>query len=184
MWKVELMKTKSLLIPATLGIALIAGCATNDPAQRTKTGAAIGAVAGAVLGHQVDGDKGRFVGAVAGALAGGAVGQYMDEQQRQLEADLEAERAASEIEISRLADDTLRLDVSSEVSFAVDSAQITPTFFGSLDKIAAVVADYPQTAVHIVGHTDSSGSDNYNYKLSLRRASSCLLYTSPSPRDS
>ena len=47
--------------------AALAGCATDDPNRRTKTGAAIGAVAGAIIGHQIDGKSGKFVGAAVGA---------------------------------------------------------------------------------------------------------------------
>ena len=154
----------------------IAGCASDGGVSRTGAGAAVGAVAGAVLGHQVNDDNGRFVGAAVGALAGGAVGKYMDNQQRELEAQLSRERAAEEIEISRLADNTLKLDLSSEVSFAVDSYRINRGFYASLNKVASVLADYPQTAVHIVGHTDSTGSESYNQQLSMQRASSVKNY--------
>lgn len=167
--------SKKIVLTAVLTTVLTA-CASDDPLLRTKRGAAIGAVTGAVLGHQVDGDKGRYVGAVAGALAGSAVGSYMDEQQRKLEEQLRREQAADEIQISRLPDDTLKLDLSSEVSFDIDSSRINRGFYQSLNKVAGVLSDYPQTAVHIIGHTDSSGSDSYNQDLSLRRASSVKTY--------
>ncbi len=166
-------KNIALVTVLTAGLS---ACAGNGSLNRSQTGAAVGAVAGAILGHQVDDDKGRFVGAVAGALAGGAVGKYMDEQQRELEAQLSREQAADEIQISRLADNTLKLDLSSEVSFDVDSSRINRGFYQSLNKVASVLADYPQTAVHIIGHTDSSGSDAYNHTLSLKRASSVKNY--------
>lgn len=156
--------------------ASVAGCATDGSLNRSQTGAAVGAVAGAILGHQVDDDKGRYVGALAGALAGSAVGKYMDEQQRELEAQLRREQAADEIQISRLTDNTLKLDLSSEVSFDIDSARINRGFYQSLDKVASVLADYPQTAVHIIGHTDSTGSDAYNHQLSVQRATSVKGY--------
>lgn len=170
-------KKIALLSVLATGVCVgIAGCASDGGVSRTGAGAAVGAVAGAVLGHQVNDDNGRFVGAAVGALAGGAVGKYMDNQQRELEAQLSRERAAEEIEISRLADNTLKLDLSSEVSFAVDSYRINRGFYASLNKVASVLADYPQTAVHIVGHTDSTGSESYNQQLSMQRASSVKNY--------
>ena len=182
-YKETLQKTRSLktsnrstLACLVLASALVAGCANDSSLTRGQTGAAIGAVAGAVLGHQVDGDKGRFVGAAVGAIAGNAVGRYMDEQQRELERELSAERASNEINIARLSEDTLKVDLDSEVSFAVNSASLNPDFYSSLNKLAGVLGDYPNTAVHIVGHTDSTGSEQYNHTLSLRRASSVRTY--------
>lgn len=170
----ELRKlTIASLVSTTVAIT---GCATGDSLSRGQAGAAIGAVAGAVLGHQVDGDKGRYAGALVGALAGNAVGRYMDEQQAALEDQLRQEQAANEIQISRLADNSLKLNLSSEVSFDFDSAMIRSDFRDSLNKVANVLADYPSTAVHIIGHTDSVGSDQYNNQLSVRRASSVQGY--------
>ena len=154
----------------------VSGCATNDSLTRGQTGGAVGAVAGAVLGHQMDGDKGRYVGAVVGAIAGNAVGRYMDEQQQALERELSQEQAADEIRISRLADNSLKLNLSSEVSFDFDSTMVKVDFRESLNKVASVLSDYPGTAVHIVGHTDSVGSEAYNQQLSMRRASSVKNY--------
>jgi len=160
-------------IPAIAGLSLLvtlSGCATDDPNRRAKTGAAIGAVAGAVLGHQIDGDKGRFIGAAAGAMAGGAVGNYMDKQQRELEAQLAEERRNNQIELERLKNNVLKVNLNSEVSFDFNKADIKPGFYGSLNKLASVVAKYNNTIVHIVGHTDDRGSDSYNQQLSERRA--------------
>ena len=149
----------------------IGGCATqNDPHQRAKIGAAVGAVAGAVLGHQLDDDSGRWVGAAVGALAGGAVGHYMDNQQRDFETAMQREREANELEIERLRDDTLKLTVDSEVSFDFGKADIKPAFRPSLDKLAQLLIKYDRTVVHVVGHTDNVGSDAFNQQLSEERA--------------
>lgn len=171
---------KTTSYTALLGVALygivVSGCANDGSLTRGQTGAAVGAVAGAILGHQVDGDKGRFLGAAVGAVAGTAVGKYMDEQQRELERELSAEQQSNEISISRLSSDTLKLDLDSEVSFEFNSSSINPGFHTSLNKLAGVLSDYPNTAVHIIGHTDSVGSEQYNHALSLRRASSVRTY--------
>ena len=152
----------------TLGLT---GCATeNDPHQRAKVGAAVGAVAGAVIGHQIDDGSGKWVGAAVGALAGGAVGHYMDNQQREFEAALQDERDANQLEIERLRDDTLKLTVDSEVSFDFNRYDIKPAFRPSLDKLAELLVKYDRTVVHVVGHTDSIGSEAYNQTLSEQRA--------------
>jgi outer membrane protein OmpA-like peptidoglycan-associated protein len=150
--------------------ALLGGCATDDPYRQAKTGAAIGAVVGAVVGHQLDDKSGRWVGAAVGALAGAGVGTYMDRQQQDFEQTLASERDQHQIEVQRMQDDTLKLNLDSEVSFDYDSAVVKPAFLSSLDKLADLVLKYNQTVVHIVGHTDSTGSDAYNQRLSEQRA--------------
>lgn len=158
------------LLASTIALS-VAGCATpDDPNQRAKVGAAVGAVAGAVLGHQLDDSAGKWVGAAVGALAGGAVGHYMDNQQQDFETTLQQERDANQLEIERLRDDTLKLTVDSEVSFDFNKTDIKPAFRPSLDKLAQLIMDYDRTVVHVVGHTDSVGSDAYNQGLSERRA--------------
>jgi len=108
---------KTTLI-ATAALVTV-GCVTDDPNRRAKAGAAIGALAGGVLGNQSSSKNGKFVGAAVGALTGAAVGNYMDKQQRELEQQLAAEQANQELSISRLDEETLKVNVSSEVSFDV-----------------------------------------------------------------
>lgn len=159
-------------------LTLTTACATDDPYKRTKAGAAIGAVAGAVLGHQVDDKNGRFAGAAIGALTGAAVGNYMDKQQRQLERELAAERQNNDIRLVRIDEETLKLELDSESTFAVNSATVKSGFRKSLTKVSSVISEYGQTAVHVIGHTDSTGSSSYNQQLSEKRASSVGSYLS------
>lgn len=157
-------------------LAVTTGCATDDPNRRAKTGAAIGAVAGAVLGNQSSSKNGKVVGAAVGALTGAAVGHYMDNQQRKLEQQLAAERRNSDIRLTRIDEDTIRLDVSSEASFDVNSASIQSDFRQSLNKMSNIISEYQKTAVHVIGHTDSTGAAQYNQSLSEKRASSVSRY--------
>ncbi len=154
----------------------LGACAANDPYARTKTGAAVGAVAGAILGHQLDDDSGRFVGAAIGALAGGAVGNYMDGQQQAFDQALVEEQQQHGLEIQRLQDGSLKLDIPSEVSFDLDRAEIKPAFQPTLDKVANILRQYDRSVVYIVGHTDSTGAELYNRQLSQRRADSVAQY--------
>ena len=166
-----------ILVSLVSSFLVLTACTDpNDPNRQTKTGAAIGAVAGAVLGHQIHHDRGRYWGAALGALAGAGVGRYMDNQQAEFEKQLAEEQAANQIEIERLKDETLRLIMDSEVSFDFDSADIKSAWMDSLDKLADVINRYPQTVVHVVGHTDSIGSESYNQVLSERRALSVGNY--------
>lgn len=171
-----LKRNHRLLLLLIWGLLLSACTNPDDPNRRAKTGAAIGAVAGAVIGHQIDHDAGRYVGAVVGGLAGAGVGNYMDNQQREFEQELSREQEAHELEIERMADDSLKLTLDSEVSFDFDRAEIKPAFRNSLDKLAGVIIKYNRTVVHVVGHTDSVGSGSYNQILSERRAGSVAAY--------
>lgn len=169
------MKATNVLIALSFAL-VVTSCATDDPNRRAKTGALIGAVAGAVIGHQVDDDKGAVVGAIAGALAGGAVGHYVDNQQAEFERELAEEQRRSEIELERLKDDVLKLSLNSEVSFDSGSSDLKPPFYPTLDKLSALLQKYNRTVVHVIGHTDSQGSEEFNMRLSSKRAESVANY--------
>ncbi len=173
------MIIKKLLVVGVAALITV-GCATDDPNRRAKTGAAIGAVTGAVIGNQSKSENGRVIGAAVGALTGAAVGSYMDKQHAKLQQQLAAEQNSNEIALSRPDAETIKLDVASEVSFDVNSASIKPNFTGSLNKVARIISEYDQTAIHVIGHTDSTGSGSYNQQLSEKRAISVARYLSKS----
>ncbi len=160
-----------------MALTLVA-CAADDPNRRAKTGAAIGAVVGAVLGNQSGHDrkKRRIIGAAIGAMAGAAVGSYMDKQQAELEAKLKAEQEREELQITRLSDNSLKVGVASEATFDVDRSDLKTQSLDTFGKIAGVLKSYDMTVIHVVGHTDSTGSDAYNQGLSERRAVSVGNY--------
>ena len=58
----------------------------------------------------------------------------------------------------------------SNVTFAVDSSAIQPSFQTTLSNVANTLAQYEKSYVDVLGHTDSTGSDAYNQALSERRA--------------
>lgn len=173
------MIIKKLLVVGVAALITV-GCATDDPNRRAKTGAAIGAVTGAVIGNQSKSDNGKVIGAAVGALTGAAVGSYMDKQHAKLQRQLAAEQSSNEIALSRPDGETIKLDVASEVSFDVNSASIKPDFTASLNKVARIISEYDQTAIHVIGHTDSTGSGSYNQQLSEKRAISVARYLSKS----
>lgn len=168
---------KVLLVSAISSAIILSGCATDDPNMRTKRGAAIGAAAGSIIGYAIDdGAGGVLAGAAVGTLAGAGVGRYMDNQQREMNQALADEQARNELQIQQLQDESLKIDISNEVSFDFDSAAIKPAFEPTLNKVADVLQRYPKTIIHVIGHTDSKGSESYNQQLSERRAQSVTDY--------
>ncbi|NKF22514.1 OmpA family protein [Solimonas marina] len=158
-------------------IATLSACATDDPNRRAKTGAVIGGIAGAVLGNNVSHATGApYVGAALGALAGGAVGHYMDNQKAELNRQLAEEQRNKELQVTQLSDGSLKVGIASDVSFDLNSAQLKPQALDTYGKIAAILKNYDKTVIHVVGHTDTTGSDEYNMRLSESRANAVATY--------
>lgn len=148
-------------------LLMLAGCATSpdDPYAKTKRGAAIGAAVGAAAGMMVgDGELDEVLGGAAiGAGVGAGIGVYMDKQQRELE-------EIEEVDVERIDEETLRVNFDSDILFQVDSAVLSQRSRDSLDEFAQVMQEYPKTAILVQGFTDSTGTEEYNQRLSERRA--------------
>ena len=157
---------------ALVGVLLLsAGCATNPDGtteyKRTATGALGGAAVGAGVGALIAGSghrgTGALIGGVVGAAGGGAIGNYMDRQAAEMK------RKLPEAAIAREGD-KLYVALPSGILFDVDKAEIKPTAKDSIAKAAEVLVKYPDTYITVEGHTDSTGTAEYNQKLSERRA--------------
>jgi len=162
---------------AVVTLFALVGCAQGQPGQpgrATGVGAATGAVVGGVLGNVLSAEGRRSentaIGAAVGAALGGGAGYAMDRQRQDFERELAAERARDEVQIEQLRRDVLLLTLDQDVQFAVDSAAIQPGFRDTLAKVADVLNRHPGTEVTVIGHTDSTGAENYNQTLSERRA--------------
>jgi len=159
--------------------ALPAACVTDpDTGQQRVSRPAIGAIGGAlggyVLGDIVGGRRDRtekIVGAGIGALAGAGIGYYLDQQEKELR----RKTAGTGVDVVRQGD-SLYLNMPSQVTFDVGSAAIQPAFRTTLDDVAATLAQYESTFIDVYGHTDSTGSDEFNQTLSERRARSVADY--------
>lgn len=164
------------LAAGALAATLLAGCATemDDGQRRTAQGAAIGAVAGAIVSSATGGNAGTgaVLGGAAGALGGHLWSQRMQAKQQAME---QATRGSG-VQVSRTSDDQLRLEVPSDISFAVGSAALEPRLRPVLDAFASGLERDAQLLVRVVGHTDNTGSDAVNEPLSLRRAESVRGY--------
>ena len=175
------MKRYVVVVAASIAFA---GCAdmqrpSGRPLESMETGVLVGAGVGAVLGavaYHRNRSKGALIGAVGGGLAGAAVGSYMDSQKRDLEKNLGQEIQSGEARVEKLPNDVVRITMTSHTAFDTDSVNIKPGFHSTLDKLADVVVRYGKTTLTIVGHTDNVGTNQYNQKLSERRAVSVAQY--------
>lgn len=164
---------------ALAAATILAGC-TTDPytgqrkVSNTAAGAGLGAVAGAGIGALVGGGddtRNALLGAGIGALAGGAIGGYMDQQEAKLRAQLQG----TGVSVTRQGDYII-LNMPSNITFQTDESAIQPGFYGTLNSVALVLREFNKTLVDVYGHTDSTGSDQYNQDLSQRRAASVSNY--------
>jgi outer membrane protein OmpA-like peptidoglycan-associated protein len=174
------MRTSRIFIASFSALALVstAACVT-DPntgerkVSRTAIGGVGGAAAGYLLGGLIGGGTGRILGAGIGGVAGAAVGYQKDKQIRELK----EQTAGSGIDVTETPDQkSILVNLPNGVTFPVDSTTISPTFQSTLDKIAGSLIEYPDSLIDVYGHTDSTGSDQYNLDLSQRRAESVANY--------
>jgi outer membrane protein OmpA-like peptidoglycan-associated protein len=171
---------KSRIFIASLSAAsllALSGCVTDpNTGERTVSRTAIGGLGGAGLGYLlgglIGGKTARIVGAGIGGAAGGYVGYRMDEQIRELD---EA-TAGTGVDVSQTPNGDGILVNLPDVTFPVDSATISPAMRAVLDDVAASMIQYPNSLIDVMGHTDSTGSDQYNLELSRRRAESVANY--------
>ena len=172
------MMNQNLPLRAALAAACVvalAGCASQSYNPNPTRDTAIGAGVGAAVGAAVHGSN-RTHGALAGAAVG-ALGSYIwSSQMAKQKQQMEAATQGTGVQVTQTADNQLKLEVPSDVSFATGSAQLAPGLEPVLNRFAQTLNENPKTTVRIVGHTDSTGSDAINDPLSVNRASSVRNY--------
>lgn len=162
------------LLAFTVAAFGLAGCADMNtgmsPTQRnTAIGAGVGALAGAAIGGNT---KGALIGGALGAAGGYVWSKHMEQKK------LAMERATmgSGVAVVQTPDNQLKLNVPSDVSFDTGRADIKPGMRPILDQFANGLANQPNTEVRVIGHTDSTGSDELNNRLSVERAQATKNY--------
>jgi len=164
---------KRILTACVLMVFLLAAvnCASWS---RTAKGAVIGGAGGAVVGGVIGRAAGStLLGAILGAAIGGAagayIGNYMDKQAAEMQRDLEG------AEVQRIGEG-IKITFDSGILFDIDKSELRPVSQTNLTELAKILNKYPDTNILIEGHTDDTGSDDYNMTLSKDRAQSVALY--------
>lgn len=170
---------KNIIIGSVITAFALSGCANMTETQKgTAKGAAIGAGAGAVVGAIAGKGKGAAIGAVVGGAAGAVAGNVWSKKMQKQKEEMEAATAGTGVGVTQTEDNRLKLDIPSDISFAVGRADIQPNFRTVLDTFADGLKQNTAATVTVIGHTDSTGSDAVNDPLSLNRANSVRSYLS------
>ncbi|MDD2712791.1 MAG: OmpA family protein [Simplicispira sp.] len=170
---------KQIILASAMTAFFISGCADmnmnmSDTQRRTATGAGVGALAGAVLSSATGGKAGT--GALAGAAVGGLGTYIWSQNMERQKREMEQATQGTGVGVSQTADNQLKLDIPSDISFDTGRSDIKGNFAPVLDRFAAGLRDNQNTDVRIVGHTDNTGSDAVNNPLSVERANSTRNY--------
>ncbi len=167
--------TTSMTVLALVAALATTGCDTMSPREKgTAVGGGVGAAAGAVIGSATGGRAGT--GAVIGGAIGAIAGNLWSKRMEDRRVAMEQATRGTHVEVTRTADNQLRLNVPNDISFDTNSYLIKPQLRGVLDPFATSLAGDSGTIVSIVGHTDSTGSAAINNPLSVDRAQSVRDY--------
>ena len=163
----------SILVGSALLILM--GCVTPESAANSKPGdnttagtimgGMIGAMAGMEMSSKGDRKKGAIIGAIVGATTGNAIGQTLDQQAADLRRDLKNDQ----VDIMNTGS-KLIVTMPQDILFALDSAAVRSDLRRDLGVVAGNLQAYPNSTISIEGHTDNTGTANYNRILSQRRA--------------
>lgn len=158
-----------------LAAAAMAACTTNPytgerQASRAATYGAVGGVVCGLIGSRDSGQHARNAALGCGAIGTG-IGAYMDAQ----EAELREELKGTGVQVRRNGDQ-LDLIMPGNITFATDAYTIRSNFEPVLNSVSTILYKYTDTRLRVTGHTDSTGSRDYNYNLSNRRATSVANY--------
>jgi len=164
------MYKKIIFVPAILAILIINCKSANNTQKGTGIGVAAGATAGALIGG---GGKSSVFGALIGAAVGGGagylIGHHMDKQAKEIK------QAVPDAQVERVGEG-INMTFNSGLLFQVNSSALSEAAKTNLEKVAGVFTKYPETNLLIEGHTDDTGTPQYNMDLSKKRAYSVSDY--------
>lgn len=174
-----IIRNIAIVTTLVLFVGSFGSCEATRNANNKQKGAVIGAAGGAILGAIIgnnvgkggNGEAGAVIGGVVGGAAGVIIGDRMDKQAQKIEEEIPGAK------VERVDDGiVVTFDENSGVYFDTNKYNINAASQATLDKLAGVLVEYPDTNVLVVGHTDSTGADEYNMTLSKNRAYAVTNY--------
>jgi outer membrane protein OmpA-like peptidoglycan-associated protein len=166
---------KKYIAFALCALMLIPGCGTmSNTAKDSLIGAGGGAALGAVIGGLIGKDaKGAAIGAAIGTAVGGGAGAVIGKKMDKKAAELAAlENAQIETVKDNNGLEAIKVTFNSGILFDINKAALSKASKAELKDFATKMSDFKDTDITIYGHTDNTGSDAVNEKLSLQRANS------------
>jgi outer membrane protein OmpA-like peptidoglycan-associated protein len=158
---------------------VFSGCANMSQTGKgtligSGAGAAVGAGIGAIIGKDAKGAAiGAAIGTAVGAGAGAIIGKKMDKKAEEL-------AALENAQIEKVEDsnglEAIKVTFDSGILFAFNKSDLTQSSKNELSKFASKMADLPDTDITIYGHTDNTGRDDVNQRISTERAQSVANY--------
>jgi outer membrane protein OmpA-like peptidoglycan-associated protein len=141
----------------------------NNTQKGTAIGAAAGATAGALIGHGKHSVLDALIGAAVGGGAGYLIGHHMDKQAAEIK------QAVPDAQVTRVGEG-INMTFNSGLLFKINSSLLSEEAKTNLERVAGVFIKYPNTNILIEGHTDNTGTPEYNMELSRKRAMSVSEY--------
>lgn len=170
------------VIAVILSVLLLSSASCSSLGQ-TERGAIIGAASGAVVGGAVGRATGSTSrGAIIGAAVGGAAGAIIASRMENTAETLRERLPNATVEE---VGEGILVTFDGGILFDFDSSTLRSGARDDLSAFADALSDMRSANVLVAGHTDSVGSEEYNYDLSLRRAQSAVDYLASQghPRD-
>lgn len=180
-WKPYIKKSnimKKVVLTLLCGAMIFSGCGTmSKTGQGTLLGSGAGAIIGAGIGAAIGDGKGAAIGAAIGTAVGAGTGAVIGKKMDKKAAELEAlENAQVETVQDQNGLQAIKVTFNSGILFPTNGSTLSQTSKNELSQFATKMSDMQDTDITIYGHTDNTGPDTVNERLSNERAQSVANY--------
>jgi outer membrane protein OmpA-like peptidoglycan-associated protein len=165
------LKIAGIVLTLASSTIMFQGCAKATKTQKgTVIGATAGGTIGAIIGKKVGNTAvGAIIGGAVGGTAGAYIGRKMDKQAEEIK------NTIPNAEVIREGEGII-VKFESGILFDVDQYALKTNARTNIENLSTSLKNNLETNILIVGHTDATGSENYNLRLSERRAASVRSY--------